>query len=143
MSCTKCGSELPPTVAYCPICGAPRSEWDRLAARAQTAAEKAVVVSAAALDRVSKEMEPAIGRIVNALQPAADEIGKTLRPVVEGAARVANEIADAVQPAAQETARAARSVGTKTMAAVRPAVARAAEQTQLTFQRIRERVRRP
>ena len=142
MNCTRCGSELPSGGAYCPVCGARRSEIGRFATEVLSAAEKAVGASVAALDRGSKEMQQTLERIANALQPAVTEIDKAIQPLADSTVRAANEVANAFRPAAEGTARAARNVADKTVAAIRPAFAVLAEKTHAAVDRVREATRK-
>src|SRR6266571_5317620 len=121
MNCPKCAANLPEGAAFCPACGAPRNEIDRLLRDAERAAKKAVDTVGAAMDRAAKELQPTFDKAVSAVRPARD-------------------VANAVRPAAETTAKVAKEVADKTIAAVKPAVTKAAETTESVARRVKERV---
>src|SRR5437867_12857149 len=130
MNCHKCGTLLPAEAAYCPSCGAPRSEIDHFVRETERAVLLALTTGTTVLDRAAKE-----------LQPAFDKAVQTLRPAVEAVGKATNDMVVAVTPAAQATVRTAKEVVDKTVAAVRPAVTKATEKTGQAVHKIRERVR--
>ncbi len=142
MNCSQCGSEFPPGGAYCPVCGARRSELDRFVTEARDAAKKAISASVTALDRAADEIQPMVERVLTALQPAVDGIGKAVEPLAEATARATREVANAFRPAADETIKVARNVADRTVAAVRPAYEKVVETTQAAARRIRDVSRR-
>src|SRR6266566_4568226 len=107
MNCPKCTAELPVGATYCPSCGAPRSEIDRLLRDAERAAKKAVDAAGAALDRAAKELQPTFDKAVSSIRPAVEEVARTVKPLADKTARAAKDVANAVRPAAETTAKVA------------------------------------
>lgn len=142
VNCVRCGSDLPQTGAYCPICGAPRREIDRLILETRNAAGRAVEASVVAFDRLSQELQPAVDRAVAAIRPAVDEVGRVFRPFADTTVRVMNDVTNSLRPAAQRTATVARQVAHRTAVVVGPAVAMAAEKTEAAARRVKEAARR-
>src|SRR6059036_2422049 len=130
MNCHKCGTLLPAEAAYCPSCGAPRSEIEHLVRATERAVIQALTAGSAALDRASKD-----------LQPVVDKAVRTLRPAVEAVGKATNDVVVAVTPAAEATVRVAKEVADKTVAVVRPTVTKATEKTGNAVHKIREKVR--
>lgn len=130
MNCPKCGTLLPAEAAYCPSCGAPRSEIEHFVYETGRAVIQALSAGTAALDRAAKDLQPTFDKAVQTLRPAAEAIGKAT-----------NEVVVAFTPAAEATVRVAKEVADKTIAAVRPAVTKATERTGHAVNRIREKVR--
>src|SRR3989475_6578194 len=110
MNCHKCGTLLPAEAAYCPSCGAPRSEIDHFVRETERAVLLALTTGTEALDRAAKD-----------LQPAFDKAVQTLRPAVQAVGKATNDVVVAMTPAAEATVRVAREVADKTIAAVEPA----------------------
>jgi len=130
MNCPTCGAQLPLEAAYCPSCGAPRSEIDHFVREAERAVIQALSTGGAALYRAAKELQPTFEKAI-----------QTLRPVVEAVGKATNEVAVAVTPAAETTVRVAKEVADRTVAAVKPAVTKATERTGQVVHKIREKVR--
>src|SRR5256886_12302293 len=130
MNCHKCGTLLPAEAAYCPSCGAPRSEIDHFVRETERAVLLALTTGTEALDRAAKD-----------LQPAFDKAVQTLRPAVEAVGKATNDVVVAMTPAAEATVRVAKEVADKTIAAVKPAVTKATERTGQAVHKIREKVR--
>src|SRR2546428_1545836 len=118
MNCHKCGTLLPAEAAYCPSCGAPRSEIDHFVRETDRAVLLALTTGTEALDRAAKD-----------LQPAFDKAVQTLRPAVQAVGKATNDVVVAMTPAAEATVRVAREVADKTIAAVKPAVPEATQPT--------------
>src|SRR5256712_2119051 len=114
MNCHKCGTLLPAEAAYCPSCGAPRSEIDHFVRETERAVLLALTTGSEALDRAAKD-----------LQPAFDKAVQTLRPAVEAVGKATNDVVVAMTPMAEATVRVAKEVADKTVAAVEPAVSQA------------------
>src|SRR2546428_6844363 len=109
MNCHKCGTLLPAEAAYCPSCGAPRSEIDHFVRETERAVLLALTTGTEALDRAAKD-----------LQPAFDKAVQTLRPAVQAVGKATNDVVVAMTPAAAATVRVAREVADKTIAAGKP-----------------------
>lgn len=142
MNCARCGSDFPQGGAYCPICGAPRNELDRLILDTRNAAQKAVEASVVAIDRASRELQPAVERAVAAFRPAVEEVGKALRPVADTTVRAVNDVANTLRPVAQRTSTVARQMAHRTAVVVGPAVAKAVEKTEAAARRVKEAARK-
>src|SRR2546429_1587266 len=110
MNCHKCGTLLPAEAAYCPSCGAPRSEIDHFVRETERAVLLALTTGTEALDRAAKD-----------LQPAFDKAVQTLRPAVEAVGKATNDVVIALTPMAEATVRVAKEVADKTVAAVKTA----------------------
>src|SRR2546429_7688141 len=110
MNCHKCGTLLPAEAAYCPSCGAPRSEIDHFVRETERAVLLALTTGTEALDRAAKD-----------LQPAFDKAVQTLRPAVEAVGKATNDVVVAMTPMAEATVRGAKEVADKTVAAAKPA----------------------
>src|SRR3989442_14774132 len=130
MNCHKCGTLLPAEAAYCPSCGAPRSEIDHFVRETERAVLLALTTGTEALDRAAKD-----------LQPAFDKAVQTLRPAVEAVGKATNDVVVAMTPMAEATGRVAQEVADKTVAAVKPAVSKAPERTGKAVHKIQGKVR--
>ena len=130
MNCHKCGTLLPAEAAYCPSCGAPRSEIEHFVRETERAVILALTTGTEALNRAAKDLQPAFDRAV-----------QTLRPAVEAVGKATNDVVTAMTPAAEATVRVAKEVADKTIAAVKPAVTKATERTGQAIHKIREKVR--
>src|SRR3989475_8245693 len=97
MNYHKCGTLLPAEAAYCPSCGAPRSEIDHFGRETERAVLLALTTATEALDRAAKD-----------LQPAFDKAGQTLRPPVQAFGKATNDVVVAMTPAPEATVRVAR-----------------------------------
>src|SRR2546425_6345353 len=109
MNCHKCGTLLPAEAAYCPSCGAPRSEIEHFVRETERAVILALTTGTEALNRAAKDLQPAFDRAV-----------QTLRPAVEAVGKATNDVVTAMTPAAEATVRVAKEVADKTIAAVEP-----------------------
>src|SRR2546430_4506832 len=109
MNCHKCGTLLPAEAAYCPSCGAPRSEIDHFVRETERAVLLALTTGTEALDRAAKD-----------LQPALDKAVQTLRPAVEAVGKPTNDVVVALTPLAEPTVRVAKEGADKTLAAAKP-----------------------
>src|SRR5256885_9105279 len=118
MNCHKCGTLLPAEAAYCPACGAPRSEIEHFVRETERAVLLALTTGTEALDRAAKDLQPAFEKAV-----------QTLRPAVEAVGKATNDAGVAMTPMAEATVRVAKEVADKTVAAAKPAVSRATERT--------------
>src|SRR2546425_11239126 len=130
MNCHKCGTLLPAEAAYCPSCGAPRSEIEHFVRETERAVILALTTGTEALNRAAKARHPAFDRGV-----------QTWRPGVEAVGKATNDVVTAMTPAAEATVRVAKEVADKTIAAVKPAVTKATERTGQAVHKIREKVR--
>src|SRR2546422_7247821 len=114
MNCHKCGTLLPAEAAYCPSCGAPRSEIEHFVRETERAVILALTTGTEALNRAAKDLQPAFDRAV-----------QTLRPAVEAVGKATNDVVTAMTPAAEATVRVAKEVADKTIAAGKTAVTKA------------------
>src|SRR2546422_1497528 len=128
MNCHKCGTLLPAEAAYCPSCGAPRSEIDHFVRETERAVILALTTGTEALDRAVKDLQPAFEKAV-----------QTLRPAVEAVGKATNDVVVAMTPMAEATVRVAKEVADKTVAAVKPAGTKTTETTGKPRPKIRER----
>src|SRR2546428_18436 len=110
MNCHKCGTLLPAEAAYCPSCGAPRSEIEHFVRETERAVILALTTGTEALNRAAKDLQPAFDRAV-----------QTLRPAVEAVGKATNDVVTAMTPAAEATVRVAKEVADKTIAAAKTA----------------------
>src|SRR2546427_7136743 len=110
MNCHKCGTLLPAEAAYCPSCGAPRSEIEHFVRETERAVLLALTTGTEALDRAAKDLQPAFEKAV-----------QTLRPAVEAVGKATNDVVVAMTPMAEATVRVAKEVADKTVAAVETA----------------------
>src|SRR6266702_4643226 len=107
MNCPKCAANLPEGAAFCPACGAPRSEIDRLLRDAERAAKKAVDTVGAAMDRAAKELQPTFDKAVSAVRPSIEEVARTdktiaaVKPAVTKAAETTESVARRVKERVQ------------------------------------------
>src|SRR3989442_6513715 len=129
MNCHKCGTLLPAEAAYCPSCGAPRSEIDHFVRETERAVLLALTTGTEALDRAAKD-----------LQPAFDKAVQTLRPAVEAVGKATNDVVVAMTPMAEATVRVAKEVADKTVAAAEPAGSKATERTGKSIHKKPEKV---
>src|SRR3989442_14823037 len=118
MNCHKCGTLLPAEAAYCPSCGAPRSEIDHFVRETERAVLLALTTGTEALDRAA-----------NDLQPAFDKAVQTLRPAVQAVGKATNDVVVAMTPMAEATVRVAKEVADKTVAAAEAPGTRGPEST--------------
>src|SRR2546426_11911901 len=118
MNCHKCGTLLPAEAAYCPACGAPRSEIEHFVRETERAVLLALTTGTEALDRAAKDLQPAFEKAV-----------QTLRPAVEAVGKATNDVVVAMTPMAEATVRVAKEVADKTVAAVKPAGTKATGRT--------------
>src|SRR5207245_3046203 len=73
---------LPAEAAYCPSCGAPRSEIDHFVRETERAVILALTTGTEALDRAVKDLQPAFDKAVQTLRPAVEAVGKATNDVV-------------------------------------------------------------
>src|SRR2546426_4551101 len=106
MNCHKCGTLLPAEAAYCPSCGAPRSEIDHFVRETERAVLLALTTGTETLDRASKDLQPAFDKTVQNLPPAVAALGNAT-----------NHVFVAMTPMAEATLRAAKAAAAKTVAA--------------------------
>src|SRR2546426_11510648 len=130
MNCHKCGTLLPAEAAYCPSCGAPRSEIDHFVRETERAVLLALTTGTEALDRAAKDLQPAFEKAV-----------QTLRPAVEAVGKATNDVVVAMTPMAEATVRVAKEVADKTVAAVKPAGTKATERAGNAVHKIPEKGR--
>src|SRR5437016_3481773 len=85
MNCHKCGTLLPAEAAYCPSCGAPRSEIEHFVRETERAVLLALTTGTEAVGK------------------ATNDVVVAMTPMAEATVRVAKEVADktvaAVKPA--------------------------------------------
>ena len=98
---------MPVAAAYCPSCGAPRSEIDRILLDAARVARKAFDAGAAVVDRAVLELQPAFHKAVQAIEPAVQEVERAFKPFADTAVRGARDVVKRMSPTAEKTAKAA------------------------------------
>src|SRR5207244_12359808 len=116
--CQIWGTRLPAEAAYCPSCGAPRSEIEHFVRETERAVLLALTTGTEALDRAAKDLQPAFEKAV-----------QTLRPAVEAVGKATNDVVAALTPMADPTVRVANDVADQTVAAAHPALTEATEPT--------------
>ena len=113
MNCPRCGTEWPAGAAYCPSCGTPKSEIERLFLDAARVANRAVDAGVGAIDRAAMAIQPTVNKAVQAIRPAVEGTARALEPVARDVASATKEVANAVGPVAEKAVRKTKAAAVK------------------------------